>query len=197
MLRIRTALAVCTALLLLLFAGAEHYGPVQTPIEVQPAAQKHYNCKQYSLKKYINKKRNATWHWQAQFDQKRYPTRYREKTVKGCGYLKWSKNLWQGRADDRFHFWVKLRDNAEFAIVYVFKAYSGQALVVSWCESKHDTTAGVGKHQYLGLFQMGESERDIYGHGWTAYEQARDAHEYFVASGKDWSPWSCKPHSTQ
>jgi len=78
------------------------------------------------------------------------------------------------------------------AICDVFgRRYCGQALSVSWCESRHTTTAENG--QYLGLFQMGWSERRLYGHGSTAHQQALAAHRYFVASGRDWSPWSCKP----
>lgn len=81
------------------------------------------------------------------------------------------------------------------AICDVFgRRYCGQALSVSWCESRHSTTAENG--QYLGLFQMGWSERRLYGHGATAREQALAAHRYFVVSGRDWSPWSCKPWYT-
>jgi len=47
--------------------------------------------------------------------------------------------------------------------------------------------------QYLGLFQMGDFARGAYGHGHTALEQARSAYAYFVASGRDWSPWECQP----
>jgi hypothetical protein len=65
------------------------------------------------------------------------------------------------------------------------------AIAVAHCESRLTTTARNG--QYLGLFQMGSSARSRYGHGSTAYEQAKAAHEYFMASGRDWSPWSCKP----
>lgn len=78
------------------------------------------------------------------------------------------------------------------AICDVFgRRYCKQAISVSWCESRHRTTAQNG--QYLGLFQMGWSERQIYGHGSTARGQALAAHRYFVDSGRDWSPWSCKP----
>jgi hypothetical protein len=78
------------------------------------------------------------------------------------------------------------------AICRVFgRRYCGQALRVSWCESRHSTRAQNG--QYLGLFQMGSSERRLFGHGSTAHRQAVAAHRYFVASGRDWSPWSCKP----
>jgi hypothetical protein len=78
------------------------------------------------------------------------------------------------------------------AICAVFgRRYCGQALSVSWCESRHSTTARNG--QYLGLFQMGSHARRLYGHGATARQQALAAHRYFVVSGRDWSPWSCKP----
>ena len=78
------------------------------------------------------------------------------------------------------------------AICDVFgRRYCGQAISVSWCESRHRTTAQNG--QYLGLFQMGWYERQLYGHGSSPRQQALAAHRYFVVSGRDWSPWSCKP----
>lgn len=77
------------------------------------------------------------------------------------------------------------------AICSVFGPRCGEALQVAHCESRLRTTARNG--QYLGLFQMGAAERRLFGHGSTAYEQARAAHRYFVRSGRDWSPWSCKP----
>lgn len=80
--------------------------------------------------------------------------------------------------------------NAEI-IRHVFKGYGQQAVRVSRCESGLRTWARNG--QYLGLFQMGSSERRIYGHGNDAWAQTRAAYRYFVDSGRDWSPWSCKP----
>ena len=77
------------------------------------------------------------------------------------------------------------------AICYVFGDYCGEALRVARCESGYHTTAQNG--QYLGLFQMGTSERTLFGHGPTALAQARAAYRYFLRSGRDWSPWSCKP----
>ncbi len=79
----------------------------------------------------------------------------------------------------------------ERVICRVFGDYCKEALAVSRCESGYQTTAQNG--QYLGLFQMGSSERRLYGHGETAAEQVAAAHRYFVAAGRDWSPWSCKP----
>lgn len=78
-------------------------------------------------------------------------------------------------------------------ICQVFGSYCAEALAVSRCESGFQTDAQNG--QYLGLFQMGSSERRLFGHGPSALAQVRAAHRYFVASGRDWSPWSCKPWS--
>lgn len=84
------------------------------------------------------------------------------------------------------------RKPVALAICEVFgDRYCGQALRVAWCESRLDTRARNG--QYRGLFQMGSWERRRYGHGSTAHAQARAAHRYFVASGRDWSPWECRP----
>lgn len=89
-------------------------------------------------------------------------------------------------------------ETAKYSVVYVkkeiclvFKSRCGEALRVSHCESRFDTNAENG--QYLGLFQMGRHERATYGHGSTPRAQALAAHRYFVASGSDWSPWTCKP----
>ena len=76
-------------------------------------------------------------------------------------------------------------------ICRVFGSYCGQALQVARCESGLHTDAANG--QYLGLFQMGYQARRLFGHGDSAEEQSRAAHRYFVVSGRDWSPWSCRP----
>ena len=77
------------------------------------------------------------------------------------------------------------------AICAVFKGHCREALAVARCESNYSTSAQNG--QYLGLFQMGSFARGLYGHGSSALSQARAAYRYFVESGRDWSPWSCKP----
>ena len=77
------------------------------------------------------------------------------------------------------------------AICQVFRRYCGDAVDVAWCESRLRPTAQNG--QYLGLFQMGYTARRRFGHGHTPRAQAIAAHRYFVYSGRDWSPWSCKP----
>ncbi len=76
-------------------------------------------------------------------------------------------------------------------ICKVFGDFCHEALAVAQCESGLQTTATNG--QYLGLFQMGSSERRLFGHGESAVAQVTAAHRYFVASGRDWSPWSCQP----
>ena len=76
------------------------------------------------------------------------------------------------------------------AICNVFGSYCQEALAVAWCESRLSTSAENG--QYLGLFQMGSSERQLFGHGQSARDQAVAAHRYFVRSGRDWSPWACR-----
>jgi hypothetical protein len=76
------------------------------------------------------------------------------------------------------------------AICDVFGSYCGEAVAVAWCESHLSTTAQNG--EYLGLFQMGSYARRLFGHGASAHEQALAARRYFVRSGRDWSPWSCR-----
>lgn len=80
---------------------------------------------------------------------------------------------------------------AKEIICEVFGPHCEAALRVSWCESKWYVWAQNG--QYLGLFQMGSYARGRFGHGSGAWEQARAAKRYFVSSGRDWSPWTCKP----
>ena len=76
------------------------------------------------------------------------------------------------------------------AICTVFGSYCQEALAIAWCESRLSTRAQNG--QYLGLFQMGSYERQLFGHGQSARDQAVAAHRYFVRSGRDWSPWACR-----
>lgn len=76
-------------------------------------------------------------------------------------------------------------------ICQVFGKYCAQAKRVAWCESRYHTNARNG--QYRGIFQMGRTERRTYGHGDTAMRQAIAAYVYFVVTGRDWSPWECKP----
>ena len=71
------------------------------------------------------------------------------------------------------------------------RRHGRDAVRVAWCESRLDPRAVNG--QFRGVFQMGAAERRRYGHGPTVAAQSWAARRYFVASGSDWSPWSCKP----
>lgn len=80
---------------------------------------------------------------------------------------------------------------ARQAIRQVFGRHSDDAIRVARCESGLHVWARNG--QYLGLFQMGSYARSTYGHSNSALGQARAAFRYFIDSGRDWSPWTCKP----
>lgn len=113
-----------------------------------------------------------------------------DRPAVGWAYRQWVRKLWDGRESKTCGFLQTLSDPSR-AICHVFKSRCQEALRVVQCESRFDVNAQNG--QYLGLFQMGDWERATYGHGSTAYAQAIAAYRYFVASGSDWSPWSCKP----
>lgn len=86
----------------------------------------------------------------------------------------------------------------EHVIMVVFGAYGQQALGVARCETGGTFSLGSANGQYLGLFQMGSWERWTYADGryTTAWDQARAAYRYFVAGGRDWHQWQCKPDGT-
>lgn len=108
-------------------------------------------------------------------------------------YLQWCRQLWKHRAGREFRIAAKYKSPFA-AIRHVFGPYAEQAIRVSLCEGGRPVPS-VNAHngQYLGIFQMGSSERATYGHSYTALGQAVAAYRYFVASGRDWSPWACKP----
>jgi len=68
-----------------------------------------------------------------------------------------------------------------------------QAFNIVACETGGAYNTNASNGQYLGLFQMGSYARSRYGHSGTADGQARAAHRYYIDSGRDWSPWSCRP----
>lgn len=70
---------------------------------------------------------------------------------------------------------------------------SSDAWRVADCETGGTFSVWANNGQYLGLFQMGDYARSRYGHGWNPWAQARAAHRYYVDSGRDWSPWQCRP----
>ena len=80
------------------------------------------------------------------------------------------------------------------ATKYVFGSRAGEANNVMGCETGGKYNISAHNGQYLGLFQMGSSERAKYAHGRyrTALDQVRAAFRYFLAS-RGWGPWQCKP----
>jgi hypothetical protein len=137
----------------------------------------------------IQEARERTWSCQDALGVKRTPAS--KKRPQGKLYRAWVLRLWQERARSYCGVMNEANRTPAVAIRIVFGSYAGQALAVASCESGHRTWAQNG--QYLGMFQMGSSERALYGHGSTPLAQARAAWKYFVRSGRDWSPWSCKP----
>ena len=86
---------------------------------------------------------------------------------------------------------AQVKSSVTTAICHYFGSYCWQAVRVARCESGLSVWARNG--QYLGLFQMGSYARARYGHGNDAWSQSRAAYRYFIDSGRDWSPWTCKP----
>jgi len=72
---------------------------------------------------------------------------------------------------------------------WVTRADRVKAFDVIACETGGTYSTQASNGQYLGMFQMGSSERERFGHSSTAMGQARAAHRYWLISG--WSPWSC------
>ena len=133
--------------------------------------------------------RAKVWEAQRILNESLSATNHAEKKA-SCAYKRWAAKHWRARFIPYRRTILRLSD-AKYAICYVFGSYCNQAIAVAYCESRLSRHAHNG--QYLGLFQMGSFARSTYGHGDTFVEQARSAHRYFVASGRDWSPWSCKP----
>jgi hypothetical protein len=77
------------------------------------------------------------------------------------------------------------------ALVIHFGPHWKEAAIVSWGEGSWHWDAENG--QYLGTFQMGTRERGLYGHSNTLVGQVAAAAKYWRKSGRDWSPWECKP----
>jgi hypothetical protein len=115
-----------------------------------------------------------------------------------CSLSRWLVEVWRDRAyiarrtlEIKVELQRQLLSNPTEAILHVFGPYGDEALRVASCESGRGVTASNG--QYLGMFQMGSYARSRYGHGYTPLAQAKAAYAYFVDSGRDWSPWTCRP----
>lgn len=148
------------------------------------------HCK--SVGKAIVFYRKVTWESQDRLGENKTQTRYPERWKGRCAYKRYIvREVWQSEARRLTRLLAKFERDPQAAICYVFGEYCRQALTVAWCESKYSPNAHNG--QYLGVFQMGESERARFGHGRSTIDQARAAKRYFEASGRDWSPWQCSP----
>lgn len=96
---------------------------------------------------------------------------------------------------------MNIDENKRKAHLAINKAFCGhprafcyrgnQGFIVAGCETGQtwDIRAGVGKHNYWGLFQMGYTERHTYGFAFSPWSQATAARKYFNISG--WKPWDC------
>lgn len=145
-----------------------------------------------ALRSGISWQRSMTWRWQDRAGVGRARTVHAERRTTSLEFLRWIDRLWlHRRIAARRQALSRTAGSVPQIICRVFGRYCSQALTVARCESGLSPYAVNG--QYFGLFQMGSSERSIYGDGRTAYAEAGAAFRYFVASGRDWSPWACKP----
>ena len=110
----------------------------------------------------------------------------------------WASSPWFGLTNAQAH-WQPGQHNVRHAINQAWCGranrycwQSSEAWSVARCETGGTFSVWARNGQYLGLFQMGTYARQISGHGDSAYEQARAAYRFFVVSGRDWSPWSCR-----
>jgi SLT domain-containing protein len=108
--------------------------------------------------------------------------------------IRYLAKLWRSRA-------LAEREIAEkyeqpfAAIHYVFERYGSAAWRVALCEGGSPVPSVNARNgQFLGMFQMGAGERSRYGHSHTALGQSVAAYRYFIATGRDWSPWQCRPN---
>jgi len=147
--------------------------------------------------------RAATWRWQDKLERSRTRSNFHRFRITSCRYAEWVANLWEKRAvkyrkafadvqEAKRKKLAEINSSPQAAICHVFGAYCSQALAVARCESGFSVNATNG--QFLGLFQMGSYARSAYGHASDALGQAWAAFRYFVASGRDWSPWQCRPY---
>lgn len=106
------------------------------------------------------------------------------------------------RADSDVRYAIRLIFQGPGDPRYPYDA-AEQAIRVAWCESNWTTTNVTG--QYAGVGQLGTSERSDYGLGpyrssdtQTAITasvvlQVRSFYRMFVAAGRSWSRWACRP----
>ena len=153
-----------------------------------------------ALRSGIRWARGRTWHWQTVAGVTHSPTiRGAQSPSHSVGYLRWIEGRWNRRRLRAYKAAHRSRPtyrtlaasggSVQAIICNVFGPVCSEALAVARCESGFSIHAVNG--QYLGLFQMGSSERARFatiGYS-TAYQQTVAAHNYFVVAG--WGPWAC------
>jgi hypothetical protein len=137
--------------------------------------------------------RGKVWEYQDGLGENRDKTFYPERRRNACSYKKYAASKWQSNAAHYRKLMDRLDTDRAYTVCYVFGPHCREAIAVSKCESGDSMSIHASNGQYQGMFQMGSSERRIFGHGPRAIQQVRAAYRYFVASGRDWSPWACKP----
>lgn len=188
-------LVLAIGIVLALSGGAQETRTAQAEISGTPRVK---TCDLKEIRTGIKFYREATWKHQDNLGIPR--TKFSRERIKSCNYALWVGDLWRERVakwhakyEAHVKFVKSLNWNPVAAIRYVFGPHGDAAVSVADCETGGTFHVGAENGQYLGLFQMGSSERATYGHGSTALEQARAAYRYFIASGSDWSPWQCQP----
>jgi hypothetical protein len=75
------------------------------------------------------------------------------------------------------------------AVCHFFKgSLCDTAMKIVKCETGGTYTPWSANGQYLGIFQMGSSERRQFGHGNNVWAQAKAAYAYYSA-GHSFDPW--------
>lgn len=172
---------------------AADYGPgpqIQTDPRSGTVVATSSTWKQSPLLDQIDRARARTHRCERELSLRRTPVS--QEPISGNRYAGWVLRLWTERARVTCSLVRVLRD-PRAAILAVFgPVYGPGAIVVATCEGGLRPNAENG--QYRGTFQMGSSERARFGHSSSVLGQARAAYRYFVASGRDWSPWQCRPN---
>lgn len=172
------------AVVISLSSNPAHQRQLMAVRTTQQATQVH------ALRYAIRWHRARTWHWQRSAGVRPTTTHYAERSTTSLAFLKWINNLWQRRLTAARRQAARISSASVPALICrVFGSVCGAARSIAWTESRYRTWAKNG--QYLGIFQMGSSERETYDTlpYTTAYNQIVDAHNMYLARG--FEPWYC------
>ncbi len=130
--------------------------------------------------------RTETWRWQALMSKPRTPTLFSERRSRDRAYLRWVRDLWQGRAARAERLAQNPPHRSQWLCIHRFERHPAQG----W-----RTRTGNG---YYGGLQMDISFQRTYGgallrqkgtaNNWTAAEQMWVA-ERAYRSGRGFYPW--------